>query len=111
MKKIDPADNYYWQMNELDKWTHYALHEIENESLKTHGKNKRAATELVMKIILQKFKQLKKEKEEELDPHEELSIHHKNLLRAIAKIYNDFGFSFTDGDFDQIDPEDLTVYG
>ena len=41
MKKIDPANDYYWQMNELDKWTHYALHEIGNESLKTHGKNKR----------------------------------------------------------------------
>lgn len=102
MKEMNKAEEAYWQMTDLDQWVHSVLYEGEG---KPHGRIKTAAIEIVMSAIAQKFKSLKKETEETLSPHQELTTNHKKILKAIAKIHNDLGFSISSGDFDQLHVE------
>ena len=99
MKYIDHNSKEYWQMTNLNQWTHDMIH---GKVGKPQHKINDTAVEIVMNVIGNKFKELK---EEHKSNFEKFTVPNKKILKAIAKIHNDLGYK-NNFDFEHIEIEE-----
>ena len=93
---------YEWRrLPKLDRYTHDMIHRMDGYGRK---KVKVTAMELAMTAIRREFEDLINEHEEYND---KLSASNKKILKALAKIHNDFGYKVAgqSGDFDHLEVE------